>query len=573
MKIIFQGLKNIFILSKGQRYSIFILLCLVFITPFLEVFGISMLAPLSALAVGGNLESIKFINRINTFVPLEFTNFNNIAVLILIIILIRINVNILLVYLRSKISVNFRTDWTKTIISSAMYSKYSTLSKERLGSFLETISSETRKASNSLIGFVQLIERSLLSFLLISGLIITSPELTIAIILFLFIVLFILKKSGLFNSYKRGKKLQKYSQLITISSSDILSNIRQIKLFNIYDRSLKVVEDSLNKYSKERIIFEVSNQIPRIFLESSLTIISILVLMYIYNQKDANLIDSIPNITILIVFGGRLANVFSSISKGYIDLNIGLANIESVFKRIFPKDNLEDIHTGKNLVEIKNHIKFKKVSYSWPDSNNKTINDVSITFKKGLNLIKGPSGSGKSTLLNLILGLIKPDSGIILFDNERLDSYNLKTIRSSISIVTQEDELIYGTIAENIRMSSPLISDNDVFEAAKFAKADQFIKQLPKQYETIISEKGSNLSGGQRQRLSLARSIVQPKSVYIFDEVTNSLDKKTETLVQKTINDIALNAIVIQISHLESTSIHADKVFQFDNLGNLKILS
>tara|TARA_B100000212_G_scaffold142907_1_gene107567 strand:+ start:2642 stop:4369 length:1728 start_codon:yes stop_codon:yes gene_type:complete len=567
MRNLKEGLFRMYRLAGNQKPFLLILIFLVCFSPFLEVFGISLIFPLITLATGQKISDVDLPGQLKYFVSIENIQFNNLAFTILFIALLKILISLLLVYLRSKIAVNLRAIWTEKIIYSAIYGKFKNLNKNRVGSYIETISSETRKAANSIITSVKIIERLLLFVFLFSVLALSNPIPTLILITILFSIVFLLKKFGVFKSYSRGEDLQRYSQSITLNSVEILNNIRLIKIYNYYKSALIKIKKSLNNYSRERLLYEVSNKIPNIILESGLIIIVILTLIFLYNKGQGNILKAIPNLSLILVLAARISSILGNLSKAIIDCNIGLANINSVYNTITSKNDLEDTQNGKTLKRISHQIEFVKLSFGWSKKSPLILNQVNINFYKGINLIIGPSGSGKSTIASLLMGLIKPESGEIKIDGFSYDSFSLKSIRENIGFVTQEDEFIYGSFLDNLKIAAQYASFDDLVRACKLANAHNFIENTPYGYNTLVEENGSSLSGGQRQRLSLARALINKKSVYIFDEVTNALSKEDEILVQDTIKKISSESIVIQISHLSSSINYADIVYKINKNG------
>ena len=213
------------------------------------------------------------------------------------------------------------------------------------------------------------------------------------------------------------------------------------------------------------------------------------------------------------------------------------------------------------------------LNFAWSNKTPNVLNNVNLNFYKGINLIIGSSGSGKSTIASLLMGLIQPDSGEIKIDGIPYNSYSLKSIRENIGFVTQEDEFIYGSFLDNLKIASKYASFEELVKACKLANAHDFIEKTQYGYNTVVEENGASLSGGQKQRLSLARAIINKKSLYIFDEVTNALSKDDEILVQETIKKISSESIVIQISHLSSSINYADNVYRLNKNGIVSMVN
>ena len=172
----------------------------------------------------------------------------------------------------------------------------------------------------------------------------------------------------------------------------------------------------------------------------------------------------------------------------------------------------------------------------------------------------GPSGSGKSTIISLICGFHNPDSGVIRVDGEDLQRITLAAYRSQLGVVLQESFLFDGSIRENIRFSRPAASDEDILEAARIARVDEFALRFPDEYETVVGERGVKLSGGQRQRISIARAILANPRILILDEATSSLDSESEALIQHGLAYLMRGRTTFVIAHRLSTIRRADQI-------------
>jgi ABC-type multidrug transport system fused ATPase/permease subunit len=238
----------------------------------------------------------------------------------------------------------------------------------------------------------------------------------------------------------------------------------------------------------------------------------------------------------------------------------------AAIERIFEILELPLEKDGVKEIEIKEgEIVFENVSFSY-DGREKVLENVSFKVKKGEKVaIVGKTGVGKSTLVSLILRFYEPQSGRILIDNQDIKYAKLRSLRKYISIVSQNDFLFSDTIRENIRFGNPNALDEEVEKAAKLAYADEFIKKLPKGYETKIGERGINLSGGERQRISIARAILKNPKILILDEATSAVDSETENKIQKALEDLMRGRVTLIIAHRLSTILNADKILVFEN--------
>ena len=180
----------------------------------------------------------------------------------------------------------------------------------------------------------------------------------------------------------------------------------------------------------------------------------------------------------------------------------------------------------------------------------------------------GHSGAGKSTIINLLPRFYDPQNGEIYIDGQNTRSINLKSLRKSISLVSQDVILFDTSVKENIIYANSNASEDEFLESCKFAAADEFIRDLPQKHDTLIGENGVRLSGGQKQRLSIARAILKKSPIILLDEATSSLDAESEEVVQSAIKNLTKNKTTLVIAHRLSTIHNADKIFVIKK-GNL----
>jgi subfamily B ATP-binding cassette protein MsbA len=177
----------------------------------------------------------------------------------------------------------------------------------------------------------------------------------------------------------------------------------------------------------------------------------------------------------------------------------------------------------------------------------------------------GHSGSGKSTILNLIPRFYDAQSGDILIDNQSIYKSTIKSLRSEISLVSQETTLFDDTIKNNIKYANDGATDEEVYEVAKLSYCEDFINNLPNKYETLIGENGIRLSGGEKQRLSIARAMMKKSSIILLDEATSSLDSETESKIQTALKILTKDKTTIVIAHRLSTILNSNNIYVIDS--------
>jgi subfamily B ATP-binding cassette protein HlyB/CyaB len=221
--------------------------------------------------------------------------------------------------------------------------------------------------------------------------------------------------------------------------------------------------------------------------------------------------------------------------------------------------------TGQLAPRIHGHVEFEDVTFHYPGSAAPAVKEVSFEINPGQIVgIVGRSGSGKTTLTRLLQGLYTPQAGLIKIDGQDLKELDLAHLRTQIGVVLQENFLFRATVRENIAMTKPTASLDEVILAAQMAGAHEFIQRLPHGYSTMLEESANNLSGGQRQRLAIARALIHDPPILVFDEATSSLDPESEAIIQQHLAGIARGRTIVIITHRLSFVARADAIIVID---------
>jgi ATP-binding cassette, subfamily B, bacterial HlyB/CyaB len=221
--------------------------------------------------------------------------------------------------------------------------------------------------------------------------------------------------------------------------------------------------------------------------------------------------------------------------------------------------------SGELAMAVHGRIEFTDVTFHYPNSPTAAIKDMSFTIEPGQIVgVVGRSGSGKTTITRLIQGLYRPQAGLVSIDGQDLKELDLTHLRTQIGVVLQENFLFRGTVRENIAMTKPAASLDDVVRAAQLAGAHEFIQRLPHGYSTMLEESAANLSGGQRQRLAIARALIHDPPVLVLDEATSSLDPESEAIIQQHLAAMARGRTIVIITHRLSFVARADAIIVVD---------
>lgn len=221
---------------------------------------------------------------------------------------------------------------------------------------------------------------------------------------------------------------------------------------------------------------------------------------------------------------------------------------------------VKDLPEAVSMKVDKGEIEFQNVSFSF-NENKTVIDNLNLKISEGEKIaLIGPSGAGKSTVVKLLLRMYDVQSGSILIDGQNIANVFQDSLRKNISMVPQDPILFHRTLMENIRYGNPLATDKEVVNASKLAHCDEFIKELPQKYETLVGERGIKLSGGERQRVAIARAILKNAPILVLDEATSSLDSNSESLIQDALDKLMHGKTSIVIAHRLSTIRKMDRI-------------
>lgn len=259
-----------------------------------------------------------------------------------------------------------------------------------------------------------------------------------------------------------------------------------------------------------------------------------------------------------------------NLANFYNKLTTNISAAERIFDIIDTEAGIRDCVGAEELPDIEGTVDFEHVSFAYDDEPERMIlKDVNFHIRQGETIaLVGPTGAGKTTIVNLLSRFYEATDGRVLIDSYDIRKVTLKSLRSQMGIMTQDNFLFSGTIKYNIKYGRLDATDEEMIEAAKAVNAHDFIMKLEHGYDTEISERGARLSIGQRQLLAFARTMLSKPGILILDEATSSIDTHTELLVQKGIEALLKGRTSFVIAHRLSTIRKADRIFVIDQ-GNI----
>ncbi len=457
---------------------------------------------------------------------------------------------------KNKVSTRFRIDIFNKVLSLPI----GYFTEQRKGDLMSRMTNDVGQVEGSVLSALEgWVKDPLQIIFYLIALFSVSVELTVVILFFIPIMGFFIGRLGRSLKKPSGEIAQKSGESISILD-ETLSGLRVIKAFNIEGAIRKKFSD--NGYN----LLRISNRIGyrQSFASPMSEMLGVIMFTSILWYGGSKVIghsislDGATFLTYMAMFWG-IIDPAKSISGAFSNLQRGSAAIARIEEVLNAPVTVNENPNGTQIKEFTDSIEFKNVSFYYDDV--AILKNISFKVQKGKTVaLVGSSGAGKSTLADLIPRFHDATDGAILVDGINIKDYSLFSLRSLMSIVTQEPILFNDTIANNIALGMENCNTEEIIQAAKIANAHAFIEKKENGYDTNIGDRGMKLSGGERQRVTIARAVLKNPPILILDEATSSLDTESERLVQDAINNLMENRTSVVIAHRLSTIKHADEI-------------
>ncbi len=440
---------------------------------------------------------------------------------------------------------------------------YSFYKKNSTGDLMNRISEDVSKVRMYLgPGVMYTINLSILSILALYQMISTNGYLTFFVLIPLPLMSYII--------YKVSSTVNKLSTIVQEEQSSMsslvqesFSGIRVIKAYNRNQQVESLFQDSAESYKEKnmRLVLVNSLFMPTIFILIGLsTLLCIYLGGLVYHEGNINF----GEIMSFVFYVNMLTWPFASVGWVTSIIQRAAASQERINEFLKIKSSVKN--ESQEDFSFNGHIEFRNVSYTYPNSGIKAIDDVSFVLNSSERIgVIGRTGSGKSTLIKLIMRQIDPQEGEILLDGVNIKEINIDQYRDQIGIVPQDVFLFSDTINNNILFGSldGTINDRDIVEVTKEAHVHHNIVSFKNSYNTLLGERGVNLSGGQKQRLSIARALIRKPKLLILDDCLSSVDTETEEVILSNLNKKSISSFIV--SHRISTIRNATKILTLSN--------
>ncbi|MEQ8155442.1 MAG: ABC transporter ATP-binding protein [Clostridiaceae bacterium] len=470
--------------------------------------------------------------------------------------------------LASRVSQSFGADLRYEVFDKIMHFSEVSADKIESGSLITRMTNDTSQITQFINGMMRIFFKAPVTCI---GSIILAVMLSPYMSLILFAVVAVVGLLIVISmklSYKRFAKVQYAIDKVNTVVQEYLMGIRLVKAFGRYDEETGKFNyantDLFNKSVSSNLVIAYFS--PLLSLSVSIGIASV---VYTGSVLFMNGSIGVGKVTAFISYMTQILMSLIMITNIFNTFVRTKASAERINEVLNSSQDFKGSENRRNEEVI--DLEFENVTFAYPaGSHMPALKDISFKISKGETLaVIGPTGSGKSTLSWLCLRFYDADKGALYLNGEDIRLLDCSRLRADIALAPQKSMLFTGTIADNISWGRHDASEKEILEAAKMAQADEFIKNMPEQYSSVLGQGGVNLSGGQKQRISIARALAKKSGIIIFDDCTSALDAVTEAKVRQELKKLKEEKIIIMITQRVGTAMFADKILVLDNGQNV----
>jgi len=556
------------LLSKKELINFYLLIFLFFISTILEIFGISIFLPLLKSIMDPNFSTNNnFINNFSFFKAESQTNIIiNYCLIIFFLFMLKFFFSLISIIYSNNFIASKQKKISYFLIENYLNQKYVFFLNNNSSKLIQNIINETTQITYAyLTSIIMLIPEILFLTGIIIFLSILNPLETLIIIssLFFFLIIFynLFKKRFLHYGIIRNENDSKRYQVLEETFGSIKDIILKDKKTFFLSKFKKHNDASI--FSTKKVM--IYQSFPRFIFEFVMVLSLVLITIYLtYNDR---IISILPTLGLFAAIAFRAIPSINKVFSALNNIKYSTRSIEIIIKELQSYQNQEKINdedeTEKKEIIFNNHISLKNISFKYHGTENNIFENINFSIKKNSFIgIMAESGVGKSTLVNILCGLLELENGSIFSDGKEVNN-QLNQWKKKFGIVPQSFFMLDDTIENNI-IFSDVINKNDLLfaKAIDQSESKEFINSRENRYREIIGQKGTKISGGQQQRLAIARALYFDPEILIFDEATNSLDKKTENSILNTIKKMAKTKTIIQISHDPDALKYCEEIYK-----------
>lgn len=569
-KSFFRKLYEIF--TPRERMQAMMIFFASLVTAFAQAFGVASIFPFINVVVNpGIIEENRWLlyiyerghfKDVNSFIFL-------LGIIIFFIIVLSGIISVATSWAKTKFTLGKNHSLSRRLLTVYLYQPYEFFLQKNSSELGTNILSEINQLTSQLLmSIFDIIINGLMAIVMLGMLFMVDIVVTTATIIFLGCSYGLINYFVKNKLHEKGKKRFEANRGRFRMANEALSGIKTTKVMGIETYFLKSFNNFSQKYAQYNVFANMVGEIPKYILETSAFGGIVFFVLYMISRGD-KVLDFIPLLSLYAFAAYRTIPAFNRLFNAMTSIHYNSTIVDKIYidmVELAPDTKaITKTNSGSRKLIFNEKIQLQNLKFSYKDSTLEVINDISLTIPKNDIIgFVGATGCGKTTLVDMVLGLLTPQEGKILIDDEELNEGNISSWQKKIGYVPQEIYLSDDTVLKNIAFGVP---DNSIDlkqakNAAKIAAIDNFIEdKLPHKYDTFIGERGIRLSGGERQRIGLARALYRNPEVLILDEATSSLDGATEEIVLKAIQDAARSRTVIMIAHRLNTLKDCDQIY------------
>lgn len=553
--------KLFFILSKEDKSFLLSLLIFSIFVSFIESFAISLILPFITLASDFSyFQKNQYLMAIKQYLNIpEFQIVVYFGVVLIIFYIFRAFLNAYYFHLLARFSKGRYHTIAYRVFSKFLNTPYEKFTQKSNSEILKSLTGEVYNLTTMLSSFLLMMSEIFVVLLLYALMLLINYKITLFLSVFMLINAFILvkilspiiKKAGL----KREEAMKNFFEIVNTN----LNNFKLIKLKTKEKGVLNLFKAQSELFSKANITNESVSSIPRIYLEGMGFCVLVFIVVFLVFKNESDISRILATISLFVLALYRLMPSANRIISSYHDLLYYRLSLDIIYENL---NQLEE-NLGDEKIEFSKQITLKNLSFGY-EGKKKLFKNLNFCIQKGKKIaFIGESGCGKSTLVDLIIGLLKPNSGQICIDEKNLTSQNVKNYRQKIGYIPQNIYLFNDSIAKNISFNDE-IDEQKLQKVLAQANLTEFIATLAQGVQTKVGDGGNNLSGGQKQRIAIARALYQEPEILVLDEATSALDTQSEAKIMAEIYKISKDKTMIIIAHRLSTITHCDTIYRLE---------
>ena len=431
------------------------------------------------------------------------------------------------------------------------------------GEFINRVVNDSATITDTFRQFINVFTTLFTAVLIFIYILLNSYIVALEILIY-FVVFYLFSKTFLPIIKKAQREITEEKDKTIAEVNESIRGIREIRALGIRTKVNEIVKRIINIMfikTKKQMVDEENYYSVAYALGALLEVVVFITCIILMSQGKSD-VGFFMAMTYYIYRFTFLVEWLMNFSTSYQKMRVSVERVQEIVGNKLYKD----IEFGSlDKTDIKGNIEFKNVTFGYSEEEGNILENFNLTIPSNKSIaIVVKSGQGKSTIFNLLLRYFEPKEGVILIDDNPLDSFTEEAMHQNIAIIRQDPFIFNKSILDNFKIMDSKVTLDQIRKYCKLAEIDDYIMSLPNKYDTLIGEGGVNLSGGQKQRLAIARALLKNSKIILFDEATSALDNENQNKIKKAIDNLVKDHTIVIVAHRLSTIIDADIIYLID---------